>query len=183
MDTTSFDPQVTLASDTLMLLPLTPGDFNGLYAAASDPEVWAGHPAKDRHKRDVFTRNFGFLLESRSTLVVLDRRSNRIIGCSRYYTAPDRPDTIAIGFTFLQTAYWGGGTNFELKRLMLDHAFRSFPDVWFHIAPTNIRSQKATAKLGAEHVYDATLDLSGSPSAWMCFRLTRDAWTDKLKAR
>jgi RimJ/RimL family protein N-acetyltransferase len=39
---------------------------------------------------------------------------------------------------------------------MLDHAFKSYPDVRFHIAPANIRSQKATAKLGADYVYEAT---------------------------
>src|SRR3712207_9291002 len=78
---------------------------------------------------------------------------------------------------------WGGGVNFELKRLMLDHAFRTFPEVWLHIAPDNIRSQKATAKLGAEHAYDATLNLSGSPAPYMCFRLSRDAWERSLLKR
>lgn len=40
------------------------------------------------------------------------------------------------------------------------------PAVWFHIDPSNIRSRKATAKLGAKHVYDAALNLSGNPASW-----------------
>ncbi len=114
---------------------------------------------------------------------MVDQASGKIIGCSRYYPAPDQPDSISIGFTFLNHAYWGGGVNFELKRLMLDHAFRTFPEVWLHIAPNNIRLQKATAKLGAEHVYDAVLNLSGSPAPSMCFRLSKEAWKRTLKGR
>ncbi|NIX76616.1 GNAT family N-acetyltransferase [Microvirga terricola] len=176
-----FDAQPKLQSSLLELRPLRREDLNGLFAAAGRPEVWAGHPAKDRYKRDVFEKYFEFLLETKSTLVVIDRQSDKIIGCSRYYVAPDQPDSMSIGFTFLNHAYWGGGTNFEVKRLMLDHAFQTFSEVWFHIAPTNIRSQKATAKLGAEHVYNATLNLSGTPSEGMCFRLSKEAWNRALK--
>ncbi len=171
-----FDPQPTLRGEAIHLRPMAAGDLEGLYSAASDPDVWAGHPATDRYKRDKFEPYFAVLLASGTTLVAVDRRKDEIIGCSRYYVAPDMPDSVSIGFTFLNNAYWGGGTNFEMKRLMLDHAFAAYPGVWFHIAPTNIRSQKATGKLGAQHVYDATLDLSGTPSPWMCFRLGRDDW-------
>ncbi len=178
-----FDLRPHLGGPTLALSPLRPGDLDGLHAAAARPEVWAGHPAEDRHERDVFQDYFRFLLERGGTLAVRDRALGRIIGCSRYYVAPDRPDDISIGFTFLDDAYWGGDTNFELKRLMLGHAFQTFDVVWFHIAPTNIRSRKATAKLGAEHVGDAVLDLAGTPVPWMCFRLSRDAWDRTCRAR
>ena len=171
-----FDAQPRLTGPTLDLSPLQPADIDGLHAAASDPATWAGHPAKDRHRREVFEPYFHFLLEKGGTLTVRERASGRIIGCSRYYVAPDRPEGIAIGFTFLDQRCWGGATNFELKSLMLSHAFETYPEVWFHIAPTNVRSQRATAKLGAEHAYDAELDLSGTPMPWMCFRLTREAW-------
>lgn len=43
-----FDDQPTLAGPTLALRPLTASDFTGLYAAASHPRIWAGHPARDR---------------------------------------------------------------------------------------------------------------------------------------
>ncbi|KOF20835.1 hypothetical protein AC244_05235 [Ensifer adhaerens] len=178
-----FDPQPALSGEAILLRPLRPYDLEGLYSAASHPDVWAGHPATDRYKREKFEPYFSLLLESGATLVAVDRQTDEIIGCSRYYVAPDMPDSISIGFTFLNNAYWGGGTNFELKRLMLGHAFHAYPDVWFHIAPTNIRSQKATAKLGATHVYDATLDLSGMPSPWMCFRLRQEDWNCVVESK
>lgn len=174
----AFDWQPVLIGDDLALRPLQVNDLPSLYEAASDPETWAGHPAKDRFKREVFEPYFRFLLDSNTTLAILDRRINRLIGCSRYYVPPDQPGDIGIGFTFLERAYWGGQTNAELKRLMLDHAFASFETVWFHIDPTNVRSQKATAKFGSQHVYDAELDLSGKPAQWMCFRLDAATWRD-----
>jgi RimJ/RimL family protein N-acetyltransferase len=171
-----FDPQPELYGDTLQLRPLKQEDLESLFVVASAPVIWKGHPVNDRYERAVFMPYAQSLLKSGTTLVVLDGQENRIIGCSRYYAAPDAPNSISIGFTFLHHAYWGGETNFELKRLMLQHAFQHFPEVWFHIAPSNLRSQKATAKLGAEHIRDAVLDLSGSATLWMCFRLTRAAW-------
>ncbi|MEO1138276.1 MAG: GNAT family N-acetyltransferase [Pseudomonadota bacterium] len=175
----TFDDQPVLEGDTLLLRPLVSGDLQPLFDAASDPVIWAGHPARDRYKRAVFEPYFHTLLDLGGTLVVVDRVQDRVIGCSRYYTAPDMPGTISIGFTFLRAEYWGGTTNLELKRLMLKHAFEVFDAVWFHIDPTNIRSQKATRKLGAINAYDAGLDLSGVAAPWKCYRLTRDEWQSR----
>lgn len=178
-----FDPQPTLIGETLNLRPLKADDREGLYSAASDPAVWAGHPIKDRHERAVFAPYFDFLLGKGSTLAVRSRAGGKIIGCSSYYTAPDRPGTISIGFTFLGTAYWGGAANFEMKQLMIEHALDTFDDVWFHIDPMNIRSQKATAKLGAAYQYDAALNLGGTPAPFKTYCLTRTAWEKTCAAR
>lgn len=179
----AFDAQPVLRSNKLDLRPLEEDDFEGLHAAASNPETWAGHPAKDRYQPDVFRPYFDFLLEAGGTLVIIDRAGDRIIGCSRYYTAPDMPSSISIGFTFLDHRYWGGAWNFDLKCLMLGHAFEGFDEVWFHIDPTNIRSQTATKRLGAVHGYDTGLDLSGVEAPWKCYRLTRDAWLRTVAER
>lgn len=173
---TAFDDQPTLLGATLHLRPLHTDDFEALYAAANSPETWAGHPAKDRYRREVFEPYFRFLAKAGGCLLILDRASGQAIGCSRYYPVPDQPDDIGIGFTFIHHRYWGGTTNRELKTLMLGHAFRHFGRVWFHIAPSNIRSQKGTAKLGAELAYQADLDLSGTPARWLCYQLPRERW-------
>lgn len=171
-----FNEQPELFGPKLNLRPLQATDLEALYSAASDPTTWAGHPVKDRYKRDVFEPYFAFLLESGGTLAIVAEAGSTIIGCSKYYSAPGQTDSISIGFTFLNPAYWGGTANREVKRLMLDHAYAFYDEVWFHIAPDNIRSQKATAKLGAKHVHDATINLSGTPSLWRCYRLARQDW-------
>ncbi len=179
----AFDDQPLLTGASVWLRPLTQDDFGRLSEAAAHPEIWAGHPVKDRHRSEVFAPYFDFLIKAGGTLAILSRPGDGIIGCSRYYAVAERPGSIAIGFTFLNHAHWGGTMNFDVKRLMLDHAFARFPEVWFDIAPDNIRSQKATMKLGAEHVRDARLTLADSAADWKCYRLTRAAWVDTVAAR
>lgn len=182
-DRPEFDRQPHLTSATLDLRPLSQGDYRALYQAASDPAIWAGHPAKQRHQPAVFEPYFQTLLDSAATLVVRDAATHQVIGCSRYYDVPDVPDSIGIGFTFLTTPYWGGDTNFELKRLMLNHVFASYDNVWFHIGPDNIRSQKATKKLGAVFQYQKDLFLSGGGAATLCFKLAKTGWQRTVDAR
>ncbi len=95
-----FDRQPRLEGARLRLRPLASEDREPLYDAARDPKTWAGHPSKDRYERAVFDPYFDFLLGTAETLVVIDKHADRVIGCSRYYTPPKRPGTIAIGFTF-----------------------------------------------------------------------------------
>ncbi|WP_128253298.1 GNAT family N-acetyltransferase [Falsirhodobacter deserti] len=154
----------------MFLRPLTDVDRDGLMRAAANPATWAGHPAHDRWKPEVFGPYFDFLLPRKSLVV---EKNNTIIGASRFYETHDAPEDIAIGFTFIDCAYWGGTTNSVMKRLMLAHAFEHFDHVWFHIAPTNIRSQKAVAKLGARHDHDAVLDHAGKPALSQCWVLGR----------
>jgi N-acetyltransferase len=174
-----FNPQPTLQNDTLILRPLAKTDRDGLFAMARDPAVWAGHPARNRHEPAVFDPYFEILLASGGTLAVFDRANGRVIGCSRYYEAPDQPKSIAIGYTFLGRQYWGGSTNMAMKTLMFDHAFQKVDTIWLHIDPSNIRSQHATARLGAAHAYDAALIMGGKAGLWQCWRITRADWANR----
>ena len=110
--------------------------------------IWELHPAYDRYQEDVFREYFREALESGGALVAVDRKSNRVIGSSRYvWHGPDR-DELEIGWTFLARPYWGGAFNREMKRLMLDHAFQFVDRVIFLVASSNARSRKAMEKVG-----------------------------------
>jgi RimJ/RimL family protein N-acetyltransferase len=69
--------------------------------------------------------------------------------------------------------YWGGAYNRELKRLMVEHAFRSVGRILFLIAPMNLRSQHAVLKIGAVRA-GSRFDGSGRES--YIFVLTPEAW-------
>ena len=189
------DPQPTLRGETIRLRPLAEADREALWQAIRDPLIWEQHPARNRHERPVFERYFAFLLSTGGTLVVEDR-AGRVIGTSTFYGEPpdgtpegsgDARERPSIGFTFLAREHWGGGTNFELKRLMLDHLFAHADTAWLHIGPDNIRSQRATGRLGARYVRDATLNTTGAPALTQCWRLDRDAWErvrdERLRSR
>lgn len=183
MPVREFDCQPVLHGSTLTLRALTASDFEALFSAASDPLIWAGHPAHDRYERQVFEKYFAARLASAKTLAVIDIESGQIVGMSSYYTPPDQPESIAIGYTFLTRTKWGGDANRELKALMLEHAFRVYDIVYFHVGPANSRSQKALLKIGAVHLYDAELNLSGAPALCMCYGLTREQWIERVRFR
>jgi N-acetyltransferase len=144
----SFDLQPHLKGELIELRPLTPAEWQDLFAVASDPLIWEQHPESDRYKEDVFKIFFSEALESGGAFVIIDKKNEQIIGSTRFFGYDAEKSEIEIGWTFLARKYWGGRYNRELKQLMLDHAFKFVENVIFYVGENNIRSQKATEKVG-----------------------------------
>jgi RimJ/RimL family protein N-acetyltransferase len=151
-DKLKFDLQPILTGTLVEVRPLRLDDFDALFAAASDPLIWEQHPESNRHKRAIFQRYFDSAMESGGAFAVIERRSGRIIGSSRYWNLNPEESEVEIGWTFLERDFWGGRHNGELKSLMLAHAFRFVDRVVFVIGEANLRSQKAVKKIGAARV-------------------------------
>jgi RimJ/RimL family protein N-acetyltransferase len=145
----TFELQAVLRGALLELRPLAEGDFDALFAVASDPLIWEQHPAFDRYKEEVFRGFFREAMSSGGALLATDVRDGRVIGSSRFHGYDAARSEIEIGWSFLARAYWGGRYNAEMKRLMLEHAFRFVDRVVLLIGPQNIRSQRAAEKIGA----------------------------------
>ena len=144
-----FDLQPTLQGSLIIVRPLRTDDFDALSQAASDPLIWEQHPESDRYRREVFQKFFDGAIESKGAFAVVERKSGRIIGSSRYYNLDPAESEIEIGFTFLERQFWGGDYNGELKALMIGHALRFVDRVVFAVGENNLRSQKALQKNGA----------------------------------
>jgi len=158
-----FDLQPTLKGELLELRPLRPEEFHELYKVASDPLIWAQHPAADRYKEEVFKEFFRGALESGGALIAIDSKDGRVIGSSRFHGYNNERSEIEIGWTFLARSHWGGVYNREMKQLMLRHAFRFVRHVVFLVGPQNLRSQKAMEKVGGVRV-GSRCDASGRES-------------------
>jgi RimJ/RimL family protein N-acetyltransferase len=143
-----FDTQPVLAGELVILRPLVPSDFDALYSVASDPYIWEQHPVPDRHEVTRFQEFFQNALASGGTLIAIDRSDQQVIGTSRYHGYNPVQREIEIGWTFLARSHWGGRYNGEIKRLMLDHAFRFIDRVVFLVGPQNVRSQRAVKRIG-----------------------------------
>ncbi len=140
--------QPTLVGKTVIIRPLRPEDWPGLFAAASDPAIWELHPARDRYREPVFREFFETALISKSAFAFVHRPTGSIVGSSRYHGYdPDRSE-IEIGWTFLARGHWGGRSNFEIKHLMLGHAFTFVDSVIFWVGADNWRSRRAMEKIG-----------------------------------
>lgn len=150
-----------LEDETLKLMPLEEKDFEDLFQVASDPRIWEQHPTSDRYKREVFKLYFDGAIKSKSAFLIIEKSTNAIMGSTRYYDYRTENSSIAIGYTFLARAYWGGKFNAALKKLLIDHAFLFVDKIYFHIGATNIRSQMAILKIGATKVGEVDFDYYG----------------------
>jgi RimJ/RimL family protein N-acetyltransferase len=148
----SFELQPFLEGGIVRLRPLAPDDFAALYAVAADPLIWEQHPASDRCQEPVFREFFREALASGGALLSLDTSTGEVIGSSRYHGYDAGRSEIEIGWTFLARSHWGGTYNREMKRLMLQHAFRFVDAVVFLVGPGNIRSQRAVEKIGGVRI-------------------------------
>jgi RimJ/RimL family protein N-acetyltransferase len=144
----SFDLQPHLKGELIELRPLTSEDWDDLFAVASDPLIWEQHPERDRYKEDVFKVFFREALECGGAFVIIDTKSQQVIGSTRFHGCDPEKSEIEIGWTFLARNYWGGRYNRELKQLMLAHAFKFVENVVFYVGEDNVRSQTATEKIG-----------------------------------
>ena len=160
-----FNLQPHLKGELLELRPLAANDWDELFAVASDSLIWEQHPEPDRYKEDVFRVFFKEALESGGAFVIIDRKTQRIIGSTRFYGYDPEKSEIEIGWTFLARKYWGGRYNAEMKRLLLNHAFSFVESVVFFVGEDNVRSQKAMEKVGAIKIGTATRAYGGHPPA------------------
>jgi N-acetyltransferase len=144
----TFELQPTLKGELITLRPLRASDYADLYKIAGDPLVWEQHPDRDRYKEEVFREFFREALESGGAFVAIDANDGQIIGSSRFHGYDEEKSEIEIGWTFLSRSHWGGLYNGEMKKLMLEHAFKFVESVIFLVGTGNLRSQRAVEKIG-----------------------------------
>lgn len=155
--------QPVLQNSFILLQPLQQGDFERLYAVAADPLIWEQHPNKNRYQRDVFETFFEGALQSNGALLILDKATGEVAGCSRFYDYNETASSVFIGYTFFGRKFWGKQYNPSAKQLMLDHAFQLVNTVLFHIGASNIRSQIAIERIGAIKMKEVVVAYHGEP--------------------
>ena len=142
------DFQPTLVGPTVIVRPVSADDWPELFAAGSDPEIWKLHPRSSRYTEPEFRDYFNSAVASKMAFVFVDRSTQELIGSSRYHGYDAARSEVEIGWTFIVRSHWGGQTNREVKRLMLDHAFSFVDTVIFWVGEKNWRSQGAMTKIG-----------------------------------
>ena len=173
--------QPKLENELIFIRPLSLQDYDQLFLAAADPEIWEQHTTIDRWLPDGFRRFFDESIESKGALVILDKATNTIIGSSRFHIEDDVTDAVEIGWSFLAKSYWGGAYNRAFKSLMIEHALQSKENVLFLIAFDNIRSQKATEKLGGKRINSTDYpQYFTKKKQHLRFRINRSIWEKQV---
>ncbi len=147
---------IILEGEKVKLLPLEEIHFDEIISIAADEKIWKHYPVNysnaEKHRKMLAEalecRNDG----SRYPFVIIDKLTNRIIGCTRYFLIDSYNKSLEIGFTWYIPSYWGTNYNTECKLLLLTHCFEALRTarVQLKTCSENIRSQKAIEKIGAK---------------------------------
>jgi RimJ/RimL family protein N-acetyltransferase len=155
--------QPTLQNELILLQPLQESDFESLFAVAADPLIWEQHPNKNRYQREPFQNYFEGAMQSNGALLITDKATGEIAGCSRFYDYNEKENSVFIGYTFIARKFWGKGYNPAMKELMLNYAFQFVDTILFHIGATNFRSQIAIGRIGAIKKREVRVAYHGEP--------------------
>lgn len=177
MSQAPFNIQPTLETSQVIMAPLQEQDFEALYTVASDPEIWAQHPNKDRWQKPVFKTFFEGAIQSQGGFKIIDKTSHKIIGSTRIYDYDAASSCILIGYTFYSRSAWGKGINHAVKRLMLDYLFQFVSKIHFHIGAENKRSQIAIERLGAIKIGEKNVTYFGElPKLNFVYEIQKTDW-------
>lgn len=169
--------QPIIENDKVILYPLQEKDFDELYAVASDPQIWAQHPNKDRYKIEVFKVFFEGAIQSKGAFKIVNKATGDTIGCTRFYDYNEIENKITIGYTFYGTQCWGKGFNHAVKTMMLNYIFKFVSKVYFHIGAENIRSQIAIGRLGTTKIDEQEIAYFGEQSKLnYIYCITKEEW-------
>lgn len=173
----NFSIQPLLENDKVSLSPLQEDDFEELYKTASDENIWAQHPNKDRWKKEVFLSFFEGAIKSKGAFKIIDKDSGNIAGSTRFYDYNEKKRSIFIGYTFYATRFWGKGINPSVKALMMDYIFQYADKVQFHIGAANFRSQTAITRLGANKIAEEEIAYYGEASKLnFVYDISKSSW-------
>jgi N-acetyltransferase len=144
---------VTLEGRFLRLTPATRDDMAEL-VEATDPDTFRLYTS---HPPTWDADGFWAWIQTRTpepflTLVMRERASGRVAGCSTFFDAREQDRALEIGYTWIRTDLRGRWANPEAKLLMVGHAIESLGclRVQLKTDDRNEHSKNAMLKLGAK---------------------------------
>lgn len=178
-----------LNDEVAKLIPLTESHIDALWPIAQQLDIHEYGPSdistydrlKDYLDAAILQRANGLSIP----FAIQDKRTNEIVGCTRFGNIDIKNKTIHIGWTWIAPVVQGSGLNKHVKHLMLNHAFDhfKFEKVEFRIDERNIRSRKAVEKLGAKLegiLRENVFVKNGFKRSSCCYGILKSEWESKL---
>lgn len=145
-----------LHNDQVILKPLEESDIEGIFKVSTEPEIWTYLSVTLENLDDVknYVQNAiaNKKKETEFPFVILDSKTNEIIGSTRFMDIDPKHNRLEIGSTWLTPAYWRTAKNTNCKYLLLQYCFEILylNRVQIKTDNNNIRSQKAIERIGAQ---------------------------------
>lgn len=147
---------VTLAGETLSLVPLDPAHGPDLAEAVRDGELWrlwyTSVPAPEGMAAEIERRLSLQRKGSMLPFTVIDRSTGRPAGMTTYMNIDHAHRRVEIGSTWYRKSIQRSAVNTEAKLLLLSHAFETLGciAVEFRTHALNHPSRRAIERLGAK---------------------------------
>jgi len=148
--------EIKLESESVKLLPLKKEHAKDLTIASSDGKLWelwfTSVPTEktidDYIKKALLEKDKGTALP----FIVLDKKTNKIVGSTRFCNADLVNQRLEIGYTWYSKSYQRSSINTECKSLLLKYAFETLHviAVEFRTHWHNQVSRNAISRLGAK---------------------------------
>ena len=176
---------IALVGQKVKLIPLNKSHKDELVIAASDGNLWELSFTSVPSKENITTYIDYALSEKNKNkafpFVIIDIKTNKIIGSTRYCNATPEHKRLEIGFTWYAKKYQRTGINTECKFLLLTYAFEKLNciAVEFRTNLHNQRSRKAITRLGAKQdgiLRNHQLNFDGSLRDTVVFSITKQEW-------
>jgi N-acetyltransferase len=147
---------VILFGNRVRLEPLGSAHAIDLYAVSQDPDIWTYMPVDPSRSLEALSSWIETALRARAQgqqmpFAIVDARSGKVIGSTRYLSITPQDYGIEIGWTWLARDARRTAVNTECKYLLLRHAFESLGAIRVQLKTDsrNQRSQRAIERLGA----------------------------------
>lgn len=148
--------EIILHNDVVLLRKMTLEDVEGIYEVALDDRIWTYTTYTIKTLSDIQKYVEDTLKRSEAGLeypfVIIDRQTNKIVGCTRYYNIDASHKRLELGFTWITPTYWRTAINTNAKFLLLQYCFEQlkFYRLQFAADERNERSRKAILRIGAK---------------------------------
>ncbi len=158
---------------------------NALIQAAADGELWDlwFTTVPDNKTIDSYIGDALKSYEKDEALpfVIIDKKSNKIVGASRYMNATPAHKRLEIGATWYAKSFQKTGVNTECKYLLLTNAFEQLNciAVEFRTHSHNHPSITAISRLGAKQdglLRNHQISADGSLRDTVVFSIVKDEW-------
>ena len=152
-----FKKEYTLEDNCVLLRPLVQNNGKSLLLfAVQEPDLWKysiiAVAGEENMRKYLATALTGREQEKEYPFIVIDKRTNEVAGCTRFYDIQLHNRTLQLGYTWYGKKFQGTGLNKHCKYLLLQFAFEQMgmERVEFRADNSNERSIAAMKSIGCK---------------------------------
>ena len=181
----SWFKEIVLETERIKLVPLRLDYKEDLLNAAKDRDLgklwFTSVPTVDTIDDYMNKAINDFKLDKGLAFAVIDKKSDKIIGTSRYTNATPEYKRLEIGYTWYAKSYQKSFVNTECKLLLLTYAFEVLETIAVELRTNwyNFESRKAIARLGAKQdgvLRNHQINPDGSSRDTVVFSIINSEW-------